>query len=174
VEPRLWGLGGTVTDDRIIDIRKFLGESLEQVGPGAFSVWGGGEERSRFALPVWRAVFLVGGDWGGIISTPKMRSDASFEPFFVLDLKEEPARTAVSPELLQGLLTEDAPAVALTDRGDLAILLGEDEDRMWFLQVRGGASGKAPGGADRETLLFLAGECAGLLFFRDLGRVESF
>jgi hypothetical protein len=162
-----------VTDDHIIDIRTFLGGSLDQEEPGAFSVWGGGEERSRFALPVWRAVFLVGGDWGGIVSFLKLEPDPVSETFFALDLREEPARTVAPPELPRGLLHEEAPAVALTDDGDLAVLLGEDEVRKWFLQVLGGASGRAPGGADRETLLFLAGECAGLLFFRELGRIDS-
>ena len=49
----------------------------------------------------------------------------------------------------------------------LAVHLGEQEGRRWYLIVA--ETGERPGGVEgraRDDLLFLAGECAGLLFFR--------
>ena len=175
-----------MTDDRIIDIRGFLGESSEKPAEGAFAVWGGEGEQSRFALPVWRAIYQVGGDWGGVVFRPKIDQedvlhpkrvpadsvgDLSGEPaypFFVLDLKREPARTVISTKSLTLLAGREVPSLVFSPEGELGILLGEDEERRWFLQVRGGFSEADVGRKTREILLFLAGECAGLLFLRDL------
>ncbi|MFH1765609.1 MAG: hypothetical protein ABIF09_15580 [Gemmatimonadota bacterium] len=157
-----------MADDHVIDIRRFLGEVPEAQDGGAFAVWGSGGERSRFALPLWRAIYLVGGNWGGIVSLSKLETEDTAHPLFILDLREDPARIFISTQSLSLLRGEQAPALGFAGEQELAVLLGEDEDRQWFLQVRGGASGSSPGGRVRETLLFLAGECAGLLFFREL------
>lgn len=154
--------------DRVIDIRRYLEEVSGRQEPGAFAVWGAADRRPRFALPLWRAIFLMGGDWGGIVSLPKSQREDSPDPLFVLDLKQDPARTASSPEVLHLLAGKEAPALAVTDRGELGVFLGEDESRLWFLQVAGASPGRVPEGPERETLLFLAGECAGLIFFRSL------
>jgi hypothetical protein len=87
--------------------------------------------------------------------------------FVVLDLSEDPARTRFPSTLIQGIDTSQAPV--LREHGDegLAVHLGEQEGRRWYLVVAetversGGVEGRA-----RDDLLFLAGECAGLLFFR--------
>ena len=44
--------------------------------------------------------------------------------------------------------------------------LGEHEGRRWYLVVADTAEGSGVEGRARDDLLFLAGECAGLLFFR--------
>ena len=157
-----------MTDDHVIDIRRYLDLSLQRPHPGVFAVWGGDDERSRFALPLWRVIYLVGGDWGGIVFVSKLEPEAPAQPLFVLDLKQEPARTVPPSAPLDLLEGGEVPAVASTQEGGLAVLLGEDEERRWYLEVQGATSGVEPGGKDRETLLFLAGECAGLLFFREL------
>ncbi|MCJ7627932.1 MAG: hypothetical protein MUO50_06035 [Longimicrobiales bacterium] len=157
-----------MADDHVIDIRRFLGEIPNQQDEAAFAVWGNGGERSRFALPLWRAIYLLGGNWGGIVSLSKLEPEDAAHPLYILDLKEDPARTFISTNSLGLLQGDQAPALVFTDEREVAVLLGEDEDRQWFLQVRGGASGGVPEGRARETLLFLAGECAGLLFFREL------
>jgi hypothetical protein len=159
--------------DRIIDIRDYLDGPEEDRSPGAFSVFGGGGERSRFALPVWRAIFLADGDWGGIIALPKANPEASPVPFFVLDLKEEPARTECFRGSFRKLRGQTAPALATTGGGGMVVRLGDDEERIWFLELRGGSGGLALEEGAEETLLFLAGECAGLLFFRKLARSVS-
>ncbi len=62
-----------MADDHVIDIRRFLGELPKKQDGAAFAVWGNGGERSRFALPLWRAIYLLGGNWGGIVSLSKPR-----------------------------------------------------------------------------------------------------
>ena len=157
-----------MTDDRVIDIREYFAESPSARSPGAFSVFGGGAERSRFAMPVWRSIYLVGGDWGGIVTLAKGGEDEKGKPFFALDLRQEPARTEIPTRSLKLLESRSVPAMANTKEGGLAISLGENEDLRWFLQVLGGRPGEPQDRRDREALLFLAGECSGLLIYRKL------
>jgi hypothetical protein len=119
-------------------------------------------------LPVWRAVTLLGGDWGGIVSQPKLDATAIPSPLFLLDLKEEPARTESPLSPLPDLETDAPPSLAASSEGGLAVFLGETVERRWFLRVLGGRLDRLPVGKARETLLFLAGECSGLLFLREL------
>ena len=155
-------------DDRVIDIGRYLGTDSDVEGPGAFSVLGGGGERSRFALPVWRAIYLVGGDWGGIVSLTPGEAGTEPEVFFALDLKKDPARSEVPTGSAARLLSEAVPSIAATREGGVAVLLGSDHEKAWFLLVLGQGAQYPSEGKPRETLLFLAGECAGLLFFREL------
>jgi hypothetical protein len=110
----------------------------------------------------------VGGDWGGIVSLSKLETEKVAQPLFILDLKQDPARTVIPTDSLRLLQNEEAPVLVFTMEQDLAVLLGESDEGQWFLQILGGSSGTAPEGRARETLLFLAGECAGLLFHREL------
>ncbi len=157
-----------MTDDHVIDIRRYLDSSAELLDLRAFSVLGGGGNRSRLALPIWRAIHLVGGDWGGIVSMSKLQPEQGADPLFALDLKEDPARAAGSPEPLRVFPVGEAPSMTFGKGEGLAVLLGEDDERRWFLQILGVIKKVPPEGKDRETLLFLSGECAGLLFFREL------
>ena len=69
----------------------------------------------------------------------------------------------------------DAPALRELGEGGLAIHLGEHEARRWFLVVADTAKrSHSVEGRVRDDLLFLAGECAGLLFFRRFaGEVDT-
>ena len=57
----------------------------------------------------------------------------------------------------------------LKTRGDtgVVVFLGGEGGKQWFLMVMGGEGDEPVAGRKREDLLFLAGECAGLLFLRD-------
>jgi len=91
------------------------------------------------------------------------------EPFVVLDLGSEPARTGVEPDAMPGYGEDDAPSLLDREAEGLAIFLGAGEGRVWALLVDVGAARSAPLPATlREDILFLAGECAGLLFLREL------
>jgi hypothetical protein len=154
--------------DEIIDLTRYLSREGERdVTRDAVSLWGADGERSRFALPLWRIIYLAQADRGVIV----WRSTAGGEPpvpFVALDLAHEPARTALSFDLpVQA--ENDVPA--LYDRGSegLVVYLGAREGRAWSLVVDGSEGRAAELGAQaREDILFLAGECAGLLFSRDL------
>lgn len=151
-------------DDQIIDLSQYL---ETRSGPRVFSVAGGEGERSRLALPVWRAIYLLEGERGGIVWAAGR--DASPRTAFVLDLAESPARLAFEGEGIARLRGREAPAMDVAD-GAITVLLSRDQDRSWFLVVGGPTVGAdQPSQRGREDLLFLAGECAGLLRHRDLG-----
>lgn len=164
-----------MTDDRVIDIRRYLGPEPARDQPGAFGVWGGVGERSRFALPVWRSIYLAGGDWGGIVYLPEADEPAeaaadtpSGSLFFALDLQADPARTEAHLLPYAAFRDDLPPAIHRTADGGLAVLLGTSRGRWWFLLIQGDGSVVVPEGKDMETLLFLAGECSGLLFLHGL------
>lgn len=155
-------------DERVIDIGRYLKGSDPTRKLGAFSVWDGGNDRSRFALPVWRAIYLAGGDWGAIIRHDLSEDGANPKPFFILDLRDDRARTDCPTEGLRELEEARVPSLALTRDGGLSVLLGREGSGLWCLQVQGRQERSDLEDEERETLLFLAGECAGLLFFRKL------
>ena len=86
------------------------------------------------------------------------------EPLFVLDLAVEPARTDFELPEMRSDIGGDAPEL-LEDGDVVAVFLGARKGKSWFLILddRGEASEPVTAGT-REDLLFLAGECAGLLF----------
>ena len=164
-------------DDNVIDITKYLDRSEvdSDVGVNAdglrgnFSVWGGEGDRSRFALPLWRSIYLVGGGRGGLVWEESDVAPGVLMSFFVLDLGAEPARIEFGYDLVEGLETSEAPTVLEGPTG-LGIFLGSREGRQWYMVLDERGTEDPVQGGDREDLLFLAGECAGLLFFRGLGQ----
>ena len=160
--------------DGIIDIRQYLDrDNDDDEARGAFSLWGADGERSRFALPLWRVIYLAGGERGAIASAPNGTNPA-LEPLIVLDLRTEPARLDLSSIHVMG--GEDDRSPMLHDLGPdgLIVLLGESVGRRWYLVVDGRPSDVEPlESATKEDILFLSGECAGLLFFRDLAALEE-
>ncbi len=157
----------------IIDIRQYLDGDHDDDERGAFSLWGADGERSRFALPLWRVIYLVGGERGAIASAPN-GTEPVLEPFLVLDLRTEPARLDLSS--IQVMNGEDDRSPMLHDLGPngLIVLLGESVGRRWYLVVDGRPAAVEPlESTTKENILFLAGECAGLLFFRDLAALEE-
>jgi len=157
--------------DRIIDIREYLGDDPEEpTSEGAFALWGAEGERSRFALPLWRIIYLAGGDRGALGSV-RLEEGGALHPLVVLDLLSEPPRTDLSATLLPDCGEDPAPAIF--DRlEELVVHLGTNAGRVWYLVVDGGAPRSRPLDArTREDILFLCGECAGLLFLRELGHI---
>lgn len=142
----------------------------------AFAVWGGEGERSRLALPVWRAIYLVGGERGALVWVDEGQDpQRGLNPFFVLDLAEEEPRTSFSPDLLGEVrgATSGAPILSETFPGGVAVFLGVDRGRRWFLVVDdGGMPREAMESASRNDLLFIAGECSGLILHRRLDEME--
>ena len=132
-------------------------------------MWGGDGDRSHFALPLWRSIYLVGGGRGGLVWENVDEAPGVLTPFFVLDLAAEPARVEFCYDLVADLETSEAPTVMEGTTG-IGIFLGVREGVQWYmvLDERGPAAEALQGGS-REDLLFLAGECAGLLFYRELG-----
>lgn len=159
-----------MSDDSIIDLGEYLRRRDEGQGrepASTFALWGADGERSRFALPLWRSIYLAGADRGGIVW--RDTGGPTLRPLVVLDLATDPPRTDFRPPALNGLDEERAPELVEGVRGShVSIYLGERDGRSWYLLIDGGEGRDGPlPPRDREDILFLAGECAGLLFLRD-------
>ena len=155
--------------DGIIDLTQYLSRAPEQEDAqrGAFALWGADGERSRFALPLWRTIYLAQGERGSVVWR-EAEDGGGPHPLVVLDLGSDPARLDV--EMAAVPITEDGEPPVLHDLGSegLAVYLGSREGRVWHLVVDGGDQRQTKLDAhSREDILFLAGECAGLLFLRD-------
>ncbi len=157
-------------DDDVIDLTRYLDRDTPPGAAGAerasFSVFGGNGDRSRFALPVWRSIYLTGSRRGGLVWVPHgSKNDPEAE--FVLDLGSDPARTEFSlPNA--GAADSCDPPMLLEEADCVAVFLGTRDDNNWFLLLDDYGPQGATAGYARGDLLFLAGECAGLLFFREL------
>ncbi len=154
--------------NEIIDLTRFLKRDSTSDPPrGAMALWGADGERSRFALPLWRIIYLAQAE-RGLIVWRSTDGDRAPVPFVVLDLAHEPARTDLTEELPQ-FGEDDEPALYERGSDGLVVYLGARGGRTWTLVVDGGDAPVAHLAArTREDILFLAGECAGLLFLRDL------
>ena len=155
--------------DEIIDLTQYLNRESkdEELSRGAFALWGADGERSRFALPLWRTIYLAQGERGSIVWRDSSGDDAP-QAFVVLDLGQDPARLEVDQAAVP--LSEDGEPPALYDYGaaGVTIFLCARGDRIWHLVVDGcDKRVGALSAKSREDSLFLAGECAGLLFLRD-------
>ncbi|MDP2959221.1 MAG: hypothetical protein Q8N53_22555 [Longimicrobiales bacterium] len=152
--------------DGIIDLGEYLRRREGgQESVSTFALWGAEGERSRFALPLWRAIYLASGARGGVVWDSG--AGGPLTPFVVLDLGSDPARTHFDSGGAHERDFGHAPELT-TAAGGLSVYLGEERGKRWFLLVEGGTEGLTePTGRDREDILFLAGECAGLLFLRD-------
>jgi hypothetical protein len=155
--------------DDIIDLGEYLRrrEESEEAPRTAFAVWGGDGERARFSRPLWRVVYLAGGTRGGLVWVPSWdERPARLRLFVVVDLSEDPVRTRFAASLVHSIKDCAAPTLRAGDEG-LTVYLGEEDGRCWYLVVDEiGDSAEALEGRVRDDILFLAGECAGLLFFR--------
>jgi len=152
--------------EKVIDLAQWKETAAEREEPAStFTVWGEEGERTRLALPVWRAIYLLGGDRGGIL---ELGEGGEVEPFFVLDLASDPARLDFDGATLRRLGEREPPRVEVAP-GIGGVCLAQEEARTWLLLVTGEeVGGEALERRSREDLLFLAGECAGLLCHWDL------
>ena len=161
--------------DEIFDITRYLKrEPASDLPRGSMALWGADGERSRFALPLWRIIYLAQGERGLILWSEVDRPKRP-TPFVVLDLGADPARTDVDGDMIPRFGVDEGPSLIDLEADGLIVYLGSRQGRIWTLRVDGGSERTTPlGPTTREDVLFLAGECAGLLFLRDLaGREEG-
>ena len=157
-------------DDDVIDLTQYLKRDTQprdgDIERASFSVFGGDGNRSRFALPIWRSIYLVGGRRGGLVWVSRGGApDPNAE--FVLDLGSDPARTDFTLPNAGAADSSEAPAI-FEETDSVAVFLGMREKKNWFLVLDDYGPSGVVAGYDRRDLFFLAGECAGLLFFREL------
>jgi hypothetical protein len=155
--------------DGIIDLTQYLNKESGDDDPprGAFALWGADDERSRFALPLWRTIYLAQRERGSIVWRDPSDGGRP-HPFVVLDLGQDPARLAFDDEAVPATGDGEPPVLHDYHSGGLTIFLGTRENRVWHLVIDGGDQRtQVLTPPTREDILFLAGECAGLLFLRD-------
>lgn len=155
--------------DEIIDITRYLKrEPASDLPRGTMSLWGADGERSRFALPLWRIIYLAQAERGLIAWSEEGRSD-HVSAYVVLDIGSDPARTELDPARIPRFEPEEGPSLIDFEGEGLIVFLGARAGRIWTLVVDGASERHEPlSRSTREDILFLAGECAGLLFLRDL------
>lgn len=155
--------------DDVIDLTSYLQTPPPTDVPrGSMALWGAEGERSRFALPLWRIIHLARAERGVIAYAAVDRPDV-WTPFVVLDLGADPARTEMVSTVVPRFDADENPSLIDYEGGGLIVYLGSADGVLWALVVDGETERSEPLGATaREDVLFLAGECAGLLFLRDL------
>lgn len=160
--------------DEIIDITRYLKrEAKTDIPRGAMALWGAEGERARFALPLWRIIFLAEAERGVILH--RSVGGGPPTPFVALDLARDPARTDLSGVDVPKFSEEESHSLLDREADGVIVHLGSRSGRVWSLLVDGGGTRTAPLPArTREDILFLAGECAGLLFLRDLSDDPDF
>jgi hypothetical protein len=132
------------------------------------SLWGADGERSRFALPLWRIIYLASSE-RAVISWADETRQGRMSPFVVLDIGADPARQAIDPDRIPKFDPDEGPSLVDFEGDGLVVYLGARAGRVWTLLVDEVTDRSEPlSRSAREDILFLAGECAGLLFLRDL------
>lgn len=163
----------------MIDITPYLrADPPEGEDDDIFTLWGAEGERTRFALPLWRAAYMFRARRAALVWIPSDDPPATPAPLTLLDLGSREARLDFEIDALVGLEDEEIPGRMAHDEERLAVYLGELDDRRWYLVADD--RGPEPEDEDDEEdddpprpltdVLFLAGECSGLLFFRNLAR----
>lgn len=155
--------------DDVIDLTPYLPTQPQaDVSRGSMALWGAEGERSRFALPLWRIIHLARAERGAIAYASVDRPDV-WAPFVVLDLGADPARTDMDSAVVPRFDADESPSLIDYEAGGVVVFLGSADGILWSLVVDGKTDRTDPlGTTSREDVLFLAGECAGLLFLRDL------
>lgn len=172
--------GGTQdrdVDDRIIDLGEYIRkreEREEAASRRVFALWNGAGELSRLALPLWRSAYLAGGSRIAVVWEKVGDVTAVPRPHFVLDLAVDPPRTSFESGAVADLRDEpEAPAMAVREGLDVVVFLGEHESRRWYVVIDDiDPEDEGLSSRSREDILFLAGECAGLLFHHGLADTE--
>ena len=153
--------------DEIIDLTRYLEREAEDpIQPGAIALWGVDGERHRFALPLWRVVHISGAERGAIFWR-RSSGDRSPKPFVVIDLARDPARLGLDGPWLGRCEAQESATLHDLGADGVVVYLGTRSDRIWCLLAEGGHRQGPLDPKRREDILFMAGECAGLLFLRD-------
>jgi hypothetical protein len=160
--------------DQIIDITRYLDRDAEEENlPGAIALWGVDGERHRFALPLWRVIHLSGAD-RGVILWRRTSGDRTPQPFVVIDVARDPARLGLDGPWISRCESHESATLHDLGTDGIVVYLGKRGERIWCLLAEGGRREGPLDPKRREDILFMAGECAGLLFLRDFAdAVES-
>ncbi|MBT8405231.1 MAG: hypothetical protein KJP18_15310 [Gemmatimonadetes bacterium] len=140
-------------DDTVIHLDDYRRSTASDPRAG-LSLAGAEGGRRHFTLPLWRMASATGADWAGLVRWTGDGPDA----VTVVDLDAGPARSEPAEGLPRP--TDAVPPDIRMVGSQLTLALGRYGGDSWGV-VLGGAAVTL--GSVRDQLLFLAGECAGLL-----------
>ena len=147
-----------MASDDVIDLERYREEARAGSGSG-LSLLGAEGERRHFALPLWRMATASRARWAGLV-----RGSGGGEPPTVitaLDLRPGGPRE-VPPKGLPDPPLRHPPYLVEVPDGRLVLAVGVVGGHSWYVVL--GERGPRPlEPRRREDLLFLAGECSGLL-----------
>jgi hypothetical protein len=151
-----------MSDDRIIDLSAYLENRGEEFEDPPLALLGTEGDRRRFILPLWRVSYIAGAGWAGLV-----REDGpdQLEVVVVVDQRRDPARPGSELGLPPLVEADQPPSVRMTEKGDLVVALGRGpRGRRWAIVLVERPDDAAPlDERAREDVLYLAGECAGLV-----------
>lgn len=162
--------------EHIIDFDDYLRRREEErASEGTFALWGGEGEKSRFALPLWRIAYLCGAARCGLVREEVGEGGVELRAVVVLDLAADPARTDFSPAVVEGVRgSTEPPAMDAGPGSSVTVFLGVRDGRRWYVVATDREDPESEiGPRGRDDVYFLAGECAGLVFHRQLDREED-
>ena len=142
-----------MSDDRVIHLDDYRRADDPDARRG-LSLVGAEGDRRHFALPLWRMANTASADWAGIVRWTESGPEATT----VLDLSADPARQR-PPSGFPASPGANPPDVVETNEG-VVLPLGRHGESRWAALLAGRSVRMR---AARDELLFLAGECAGLL-----------
>jgi hypothetical protein len=99
-------------------------------------------------------------------------------PHIILDLRSDRPRRSFAPEPLRQAWELGVPGASdepgsSTSQSSLAVALGSDGTRAWFLVADSAASRAVLDEEVRERIMFLAGECSAVVMHRDLDAIRA-
>ncbi len=151
-----------MTDDDVIDLRKYREQQAREDDGGGLSLMGADGERRHFALPLWRMASVARATWSGLI---RARPGGEPTPITVVDTVSVDTRPT-PPGGLPGDPLLPPPAITEEPDGTLLVAVGVVKGDSWYVAL-GGRTPAPLEPREREDLLFLAGECAGLVALFD-------
>lgn len=143
----------------------------------AASLYGADAARSELLQHLARVASLIGADRAATVWVDEY-GPGLVHPHVVLDLLSDRPRRAFAAEPLRRAWEGGVPGLfegsgGAPGRGDgpawtLAVALGSDGTRSWFLVADAVSPGRGLTDALRDRIMFLAGECSSVVLHRDL------
>lgn len=152
-----------MSDDGIIDLAAYLDarDGLDD-DDTPLALRGMEGERRRFVLPLWRLAYLASASWAGLV---RETGPGRVEAVMVLDMGRDPARALPDGGLPAMAEADEPPSLRVTTGGELVLALGKGPGGQRWMVVLAERSAAADDldARTREDLLYVAGECAGLV-----------
>jgi len=143
----------------------------------AESLCGASESRLALLTHVADAAAVTGADRAAVVWVDEY-NPGLVHPHVILDLRADRPRRSFASEPLREAWELGVPGAfdepgTPTVKSTLAVALGSDGTRAWFLVADSAASRAVLDQEVRERIMFLAGECSAVVMHRDLDATEA-